>query len=60
MIKEIPIVLGQNLVQIQGSYKKKSGFIKIQMSDDDINDFFSGYFEDKLAIKKVKIIVEIE
>lgn len=60
MTKEIPIVFGKNLVQIQGSYKKKSGFIKIRMSDDDINDFFSAYFENRLAIKKVKIVVEIE
>lgn len=30
------------------------------MQDDDINDFFSGFFEDKLVIKKVKIIVETE
>ena len=60
MTKEIPIVFGKNLVQIQGSYKKKSGFIKILMNDDDINDFFSGYFENKLAIKKVRVVVEIE
>lgn len=59
MKKEIDINFGKNLVQITGSFKKKSGFIKILMSDDDINDLFSGYYKDKLVSKKVKLVMEI-
>ncbi len=58
MKKEIHIIHGKNLMQIQGSSKKKSGFIKIMMSDDDINDFFSGYYQDKQVIKKVMLVME--
>lgn len=58
MKKEIQIIHGKNLMQIQGSSKKKSGFIKIIMSDDNINDFFSGYYQDKQVIKKVTLVME--
>lgn len=58
MKKEIQIIHGKNLMQIQCSSKKKSGFIKIMMSDDNINDFFNGYYQDKQIIKKVTLVME--
>jgi len=56
--KEIPLVFGQNLVSIQGSMKKKSGYIKVLMNDDDINELFTGYFTDQFKTKKISIIME--
>lgn len=49
MKKEIPIVFGKNLVQVRASYKKKSGFIKILLEDDDINDFFTKTIKEGLG-----------
>ena len=49
MKKEIPIVFGKNLVQVQASYKKKSGFIKILLEDNDINDFFTKTIKEGLG-----------
>lgn len=58
---KIPIVLGQNLVQIQASCKKKRGHVKICLDDDVINMFFSKAFDDKLdkkSNKKIYLILE--
>ena len=58
MKKKIPLVFGKNLVSIQGSIKKRSGYIKVLMSDDDINELFTGYFKDQFKTKKISIVME--
>lgn len=58
---KIPIVLGQNLVQIQASYKKKRGHVKICLDDDIINQFFTNAFETKQNKdnkKKIYLVLE--
>jgi hypothetical protein len=56
MKKEIPIVFGQNLVQVRASYNKKSGFIKILLVDEDINDFFTKTVREGLGKEPTKRI----
>jgi len=58
---KIPIVLGQNLVQIQASHKNKRGHVKICLNGDVINIFFTKAFDDKLgkkSNKKIYLILE--
>lgn len=41
--KKIPIIFGQNLIEVRASIKKKKGYIKINLDDETINNLFRSY-----------------
>lgn len=51
---DIPIEFGKNLMQVVASYKKKSGYIKINLDDNTINEFFRNYGNQTRGIKVTK------
>lgn len=58
---DIPIEFGKNLMQVIASYKKKSGYIKINLDDNVINEFFTNYgnqVRGKKVTKKIYLRIE--
>ena len=51
--KELVLEFGKNIKQIEASNKKRKGFVKLVLEDDEINDFFNSYFNKQIKIKLV-------